>query len=182
LILPPVILNCTTRARDMAFPKPANMPVWGAVVLLVVLIVLFNVVPAALAIPYTAALRTAVKTLPAAPPPLAFGIVWPILYTLLAVAVSLMIAYPQPTVAPAMAWVACGLVVAQLGVNWAWTPVFAQGQRSTAAIMTVVMLMVTLAAMMLTATSQPIAAALLAPYAAWLVFALVLSAQASIPV
>ena len=153
------------------------MPVWGAVLLLVLLIVVINAVPAALAVPYSAALRSAVATLPAAPPPLAFAVVWPILYTMLAIAVFLLIAYPSPTVAPAMAWVACGLLVAQLGLNIAWTPVFAQGNRSAATIMIVVMLMLTIAALGLVATAQPLAAALLGPYAAWLVFALILSAQ-----
>ena len=161
----------------MALPKPANMPVWGAALLLVLLIAVFNAVPAALAVPYSAALRSAAATLPAAPPPLAFAIVWPILYTLLAIAVFLLITYPEPTVAPGMAWAACGLLVAQLGINFAWTPVFAQGKRSAAALMIVVMLMLTVAALGLAATAQPVAAALLGPYAAWLVFALILSAQ-----
>jgi len=159
----------------MALPKPANMPVWGAVLLLVLLITVFNAVPAALAVPYRAAI--AAVTLPAAPPPLAFAIVWPILYTMLAIAVFLLITYPTPTAAPGMAWAACGLLVAQLGVNFAWTPVFAQGKRSAATIMIVVMLMLTMSALALAATAQPVTAALLGPYAAWLVFALILSAQ-----
>ena len=161
--------------------KPQLLPVWGAALLAVLLVITFNTVPALIAMPYAATLRAAAANTPAAPPPLAFAIVWPLLYTALALAVFLLICYPAPGASAYARWTACGLLLAQLILNWAWTPVYAAGQQSgktsTAALLVVVMLMVTGAALVLGASVQPVAAALVAPYAAWLVYALVLSGK-----
>ena len=156
-----------------------KLPPWGAALLAVLLIVVCNAVPALIAMPYTGALRQAQTTTPAAPPPLAFAIVWPLLYTMLALAVFMLICYPAPGASAAVQWTACALLLAQLPLNWAWTPVFASGKASTAALLIVAMLMLTAAALALGVSVQPIAAALAAPYAAWLVFALLLSTSQS---
>ena len=166
----------------MSLPKPQYLPVWGAILVLVLLVVVFNVIPSGLAMKWSAKLKEALVSTPAAPAPIAFAIVWPILYTLLAAAVFLLIFYPMKGASKAVQWTALGLLVTQLALNFAWTPVFAQGKRSTATIMVVLMLMLTVSSLTLSATAQPVAAALTGPYAAWLVFALLLSAQSQVKV
>ncbi len=76
-------------------------------------------------------------------------------------------------------WTGVALLAAQLLVSWAWTPVFASGRRREATWMIVAMLLATLPGIVLAARTSTVAAALWAPYAAWLVFALVLSSEAN---
>lgn len=163
-----------------------NMDTWKAVLVFVAFVVVFNAVPAALAMPYTRTLKSMLEYTPSAPPPVAFAVIWPVLYTLLAGAAFAIVCVDgqdgvsQTATASRSAWTkwtALGLVLAQLALNWAWTPVFAQGKQSAATLLVVGMLALTLPAIALTAGTQPLTAALLSPYAAWLVFALLLSAQ-----
>jgi benzodiazapine receptor len=165
----------------MSIPKPQGMPGWGAILLFIGLIVVFNGIAAGVAASSNNKLKNALVDTPAAPPPIAFAIVWPILYTFLAVAVFFLICYPAKGTSKALQWTACGLLLAQLIINFAWTPVFASGKRSTATILIIVMLMLTLSSLALSATAQPVSAALTGPYAAWLIFALLLSAQSQSP-
>ena len=154
-----------------------DVPVWLVVVLFILLVVVFNAVPAAIGAPYMGSLRGALGSTPSAPPPLAFAIMWPVLYTLLALAAGFLVCYPSSSAGAGVQWTAFGLLMAQLVLNWFWTPVYATGKSSTANLLIVAMLMLTLPAIALSATAQPLSAALMSPYAAWLVFALVLSAQ-----
>jgi tryptophan-rich sensory protein len=164
----------------MSIPKPQYLPVWGAILVLALLVVAFNVIPSGLAMKWNSKLKDALGSTPAAPAPIAFAIVWPILYTLLAGAVFFLIFYPAKGTSKAVQWTALGLLVSQLALNFAWTPVFAQGKRATATLLIIIMLMLTISSLALSATAQPVAAALTGPYAAWLVFALLLSAQSQV--
>ncbi len=123
-------------------------------------------------------LKTAAAAIPASPKPIVFQVVWPILYACIGVSLGLLAVMPSASSTPAIQWSAFAFIAAQLVLNYAWTPLFSKGKYDTANIILVVMLMLTFVSIVLSAKSQIISAALLSPYAAWLVFALILSASA----
>ena len=108
------------------------------------------------------------------PPPATFGIVWTILYVLMGLALALVCA----------AWGARGRTAAIAAfavhflLNIAWSPVFfAYHQMSLALGIIAAMIVSLLAVIWLFRKVRPLAAALLLPYLAWLVFAAVLNWQ-----
>jgi translocator protein len=107
------------------------------------------------------------------PPGWAFGLVWPILYAMLGIAVAIILAQPpSPDRKKALI-----LFFAQLALNYAWSPLFFAAQAITVALITIVV-MAAIAAM--TARQfwklQWVAGALMLPYLAWLCFAAALNA------
>jgi len=107
------------------------------------------------------------------PPGWVFGIVWPILYAMLGVAVAIILAEPaSPARSKALV-----LFVAQLALNYAWSPLFFAAHAVKLALMTI-FVMAALAAM--TAGQfwriRRVAGALMLPYLAWLCFAAALNA------
>ena len=110
------------------------------------------------------------------PPPWAFGVVWPVLYALMGAA-SYVVWTDEKATAEARR-MALGLYALQLVLNLAWSPVyFGMGARR-AALGILVMLDVTVALTIAAfARVNPVAAWLLAPYAAWLAVATALNAS-----
>jgi len=107
------------------------------------------------------------------PPGFLFGIVWPILYALLGVALAMILAAP-PSPRRKTALI---LFFVQLALNFAWSPIFFAG-HDIALAKIVIFAMAALAA---AAAGQflrirPIAGWLMAPYLCWLVFAATLNA------
>ncbi len=108
------------------------------------------------------------------PPPALFGIVWTILYIMMGFALALVCA----------AWGARGrtlaiaLFAAQFIVNLAWTPTFFGAQQITLALAVIgvlaILLIATIAAFW---RVRKVAALLLVPYLAWVLFATVLNYQ-----
>ncbi|HUG45172.1 MAG TPA: TspO/MBR family protein [Sphingomicrobium sp.] len=107
------------------------------------------------------------------PPGWVFGLVWPILYVMLGVAVALILAQP-PSPARKKALL---LFFTQLALNFAWSPLFFAAHATTLALMTI-FVMTAIAAM--TAGQfwkiRRVAGALMLPYLAWLCFAAALNA------
>lgn len=108
------------------------------------------------------------------PPPATFGIVWTILYVMIGLAVALICA----------AWGARGRTAALIafGVNFllnlAWTPVFFGAQEITAALVVLAMVDLTLIVVIaLFWNVRRLAAVLLLPYLAWVLFATALNWQ-----
>ena len=107
------------------------------------------------------------------PPGWAFGVVWPILYVLLGIAAALILAEP-PSKARDRALL---LFFVQLGLNYAWSPLFFAAHAVKLALI-VIFVMAAIAAM----TSRQfwnirwVAGALMLPYLAWLCFAAALNA------
>lgn len=106
------------------------------------------------------------------PPPVWFGIVWSILYIMLGFALALICA----------AWGARGRTAAivvfliQLGVNLAWTPVFfGQHQITSALILIAVLDVLVIFTIALVWRVRKLAAVLMLPYLAWIVFATLLN-------
>lgn len=153
-------------------PTPAN----GG--LLAALVVVCELVPALVALRTRASLSRTATKLPSAPPPVAFSIVWPLLYLLAAGGLWLQCVAPS-TAHPGVRWTGVALLAAQLVCSWVWTPVFAANKRREATWMVVGMLMATVAGIILAARTSVVAGALWAPYAAWLVFALVLCSESN---
>jgi tryptophan-rich sensory protein len=107
------------------------------------------------------------------PPGPVFGIVWPILYALIGIAMAMILAEP-PSDRRRLALI---LFFAQLALNFAWSPIFFAGHDITLAKV-VVFAMAALAA---AAAGQffrlrAVAGWLMLPYLAWLVFAATLTA------
>jgi len=108
------------------------------------------------------------------PPPAAFGIVWTILYLLMGLAAAM--------IGSARGARGRGLALAvffvQLAVNLAWTPVFFGLHQITGglAVIAALDLLVLLAVAMFWRV-RPLAALLLLPYLAWVLFATVLNWQ-----
>ena len=107
------------------------------------------------------------------PPPWAFGVVWPILFALLGVALYLVWrtdADGRP--------LALGLFVTQMTFNVAWTPAFFLAQNLVVALGIIVVLFALAAA---TAVAfrrvSRLAGALLVPYLLWVAFAAALNYQ-----
>ncbi|MBA2770456.1 MAG: tryptophan-rich sensory protein [Sphingomonas sp.] len=107
------------------------------------------------------------------PPGWAFGVVWPILYALLGLSLALIISEP-PSEARRKGLL---LFVAQLALNYAWSPIFFAAHEIQLALVTI-FAMTAVAAM--TAGQffriRPLAGALMIPYLAWLCFAAALNA------
>lgn len=106
------------------------------------------------------------------PPPVWFGIVWSILYIMLGFVLALVCA----------AWGARGRTAAivmfliQLGVNLAWTPVFfGQHQITSALILIAVLDVLVIITIALVWRVRKLAAVLMLPYLAWILFATLLN-------
>src|SRR5687767_164908 len=104
----------------------------------------------------------------AMPPGWAFGVAWTILYVLLGLALALLWTAERST----RRTVALGLFLAQLALNFAWSPVFFGLHMAEAALgLIVVMVALTFAAVSASAIVRPAAAWLKLPYLGWLMFA-----------
>lgn len=106
------------------------------------------------------------------PPGYLFGIVWPILYALLGIALAMILAEP----ASDRRRMALILFFVQLALNFAWSPIFFAG-HDIALAKWVIFIMVALAAAAAGQFMRIRAAAglLMIPYIAWLVFAATLN-------
>jgi translocator protein len=107
------------------------------------------------------------------PPGWVFGLVWPVLYALLGIAVAIIFAEPRSEARTK----ALALFLAQLALNFAWSPIFFAAHSPRIALMTI-FVMTAIAAM---ASGQfwrirRVAGALMLPYLAWLCFAAALNA------
>jgi tryptophan-rich sensory protein len=107
------------------------------------------------------------------PPAWTFGLVWPILYALLGIALAIVLGEPPS----ARRKVALTLFFAQMVLNFLWSPIFFAG-HDIALAQWVIFVMAALAA---AAAGQflrinPTAGLLMVPYLAWLVFAAALNA------
>ena len=108
------------------------------------------------------------------PPPIAFPIVWSVLYVLMGIALAL-IASARGARGRG---IAVGLFAAQLAVNLSWSPVFFAAHRLTLALeIIVVLIALVLATIVLAWRVRRNAAVLLLPYLAWICFASVLNLQ-----
>jgi tryptophan-rich sensory protein len=102
------------------------------------------------------------------PPGWAFGAAWTILYILLGLALALIL-HARGARGRGLA---LGLFLAQLALNYAWSPVFfAFHQVGAAFLMIVVMVLLSALSALLFARIRVAAALLLLPYIAWLIFA-----------
>lgn len=106
------------------------------------------------------------------PPGWLFGLVWPLLYALLGVALALVI-QQQRTRTRRLALVLFG---AQLVLNYLWSPLFfaAHAIRLALAVI-IVMTLLAIATAWQFARVRPLAGALMLPYLAWLGFATALN-------
>jgi tryptophan-rich sensory protein len=102
------------------------------------------------------------------PPPAAFGIVWTILYVLMALALAMVVSARG---APGRG-IAVAAFVVQLLLNLAWSPLFFGAHDITAALVLLAVLDVALlVTVVLFRKVRPLAALLLLPYLAWVLFA-----------
>ncbi|WP_284009024.1 TspO/MBR family protein [Haloarcula pelagica] len=141
----------------------------------VVAVVLVNVVgalPAVLGGPNTAWFQSLAK--PAIyPPPWVFGVVWPLLFTLMGVALYVVWRDARTTTRGV---VALRLFVAQMAVNVAWTPTFFSAQDLTVALAVVAGLWLVLVPTLWTFWRiDRRAGGLLVPYFLWVSFAVLLN-------
>lgn len=108
------------------------------------------------------------------PPPATFGIVWTVLYVMMGLALAIII-----TAAGARGrGLAIGVFTLQLVLNLAWSPVFFAAHQMGAALVLLGLIDVAvLATIVLFSRVRPLAAVLLAPYLAWVLFATLLNWQ-----
>jgi tryptophan-rich sensory protein len=107
------------------------------------------------------------------PPGWAFGVVWPILYALMGIALAMILA-EQPS---SRRQAALTLFFIQLVLNFAWSPIFFAGHDiTTAKIVIFVIAAVAAAAAGQFLRLRRAAGLLLVPYLAWLIFAATLNA------
>lgn len=108
------------------------------------------------------------------PPPATFGIVWTILYLVMGIALTLVITARG---APGRSY-AISLFMFQLVLNLAWSPLFFGMHKIAAALALLVAIdLAVLATIIAFRKVRPIAAWLLLPYFAWVLFAMVLNWQ-----
>jgi len=106
------------------------------------------------------------------PPGWAFGVVWPILYALMGIAVAIIVAEPPSSRRQA----ALTLFFIQLALNFAWSPIFFAGHDIQLAKIVIFVMAATAAA----SAGQFLrlkrrAGLLMVPYLAWLIFAATLN-------
>jgi tryptophan-rich sensory protein len=108
------------------------------------------------------------------PPGWLFGVVWPILYALLGIALGIILAKPHSSERRyALVWFGIQMVL-----NFAWSPLFfAAHDIALAKIVILVMAVCAAAAAVLFFRLSKVAGLLLVPYIAWLVFAATLNAS-----
>ena len=108
------------------------------------------------------------------PPPITFGIVWPILYVLMGFAIATVCAawgsrYRLPAILA---------FVVQLALNLAWSPIFFAGHEISLGLYVILALDVAVAlTIVLFWKVRRVGALLLLPYFAWILFATVLNYQ-----
>ena len=108
------------------------------------------------------------------PPPLAFPLVWTALYILMGVALAIVVSARR---APGRG-AAIALFAAHLVLNLAWSPVFFGMHRIALALGIIVAMAMSLVAVIaLFWRVRPVAAGLMLPYLAWVLFASVLNYQ-----
>jgi tryptophan-rich sensory protein len=108
------------------------------------------------------------------PPGGVFGLVWTLLYIALGLALA-MILHARGAGGRGLA---LGLFLAQLLLNFAWSPIFFGAHQVGLALLVVLaMLGLSIAVTLLFARIRPAAAWLMVPYCAWLVFAALLTYQ-----
>ena len=108
------------------------------------------------------------------PSPVVFGLVWTVLYVLMGLSLSMVAA------ARGAAWRTGALAAfaLQLVLNLAWSPLFFGGHQIVAALALLVVLDVAvIATILLFRLVRPVAALLLVPYLAWILFATALNWQ-----
>ncbi|MEO6581258.1 MAG: TspO/MBR family protein [Sphingomicrobium sp.] len=106
------------------------------------------------------------------PPGWAFGAAWTALYTLLGVALAMILAEPPSD----RRRTALTLFFVQLALNFAWSPIFFAGHDIRLAAITIfIMLAVAASAGGQFFRIRPLAGALMTPYLAWLCFAATLN-------
>lgn len=112
---------------------------------------------------------------PAAQPPgWLFGVVWPILYTMIAFAFAMIL----NARGAAGRWPAIILFVIQLALNFAWSPLFFGSHQVTSAFYLILaILALATAATFAFGRVRKAAAWLMVPYLAWLSFAAILNFQ-----
>ena len=105
------------------------------------------------------------------PPPWLFGVVWPLLFTLLGVALYLVWRADHPG-----RWLALGLFVAQMVFNVAWTPVFFRAQNLALALGVIgALLLLAVPTAVAFGRVGRTAGLLVVPYLLWVTFAAVLN-------
>lgn len=108
------------------------------------------------------------------PPPVVFGIVWTVLYLLMGFALTLVASARGARGRGA----AVGVFAFQLALNLAWSPLFFAAHQITAALVLLVVLDVAVVVtIVLFRRIRPMAAVLLVPYLAWILFATALNWQ-----
>ena len=106
------------------------------------------------------------------PPPAAFGIVWSILYVVMGLALAMITAARR---APGRG-IAIAVFAVQFVVNLAWTPLFFGAHQITGALLLIAVLdMLVIITILLFRKIRPLAAGLLLPYLAWILFATLLN-------
>ena len=108
------------------------------------------------------------------PPPAIFGVVWSALYVLMALALAQVLTAPGAR----GRWLAVGIFLLQLALNLAWSPLFFGAHRIAGSLALIggidALLLLTV---VLFARVRLLAALLLVPYLAWVLFATVLNWQ-----
>jgi tryptophan-rich sensory protein len=108
------------------------------------------------------------------PPPVVFALVWIVLYIMMGLALA-MVAAARGAAWRMAALAAFGL---QLVLNLAWSPLFFGGHQIVAALVLLVALdLLVIATIVLFRLVRPVAALLVVPYLAWILFATLLTWQ-----
>jgi len=106
------------------------------------------------------------------PPGWAFGVAWTVLYIVLGLALAVILHARGARLRGA----AIGVFLVQLAANYAWSPLFFRAHMVTEAFwLLLFILALSVVATALFARIRPVAAVLMLPYLAWLVFAGVLN-------
>lgn len=157
---------------ELTRTRPVERRDWVALVGFVVLVNVAGAVPAVLGGPDSAWFAALEKPW-FYPPPVTFGVVWTLLFTLMGVAVWVVW---RRGVGDRRVQLALGLFVLQFAFNVAWTPVFFALESPAVAFWIIVALVVAVAGTIVAfARVDRRAAALLVPYLLWGCFAAVLN-------
>lgn len=129
------------------------------------------------------------RRVPGSPPPSVFGPVWTLLYTLMGVAIVLIVGAIRAQTAPGASVTqsitknplfvaAIGLFALQLFINFMWSIIYFRWQNAKVALWAIVALDALVAVTtVLFFKIKPLAGALMIPYAAWLAYATYLNVK-----